>query len=188
MDLGPCVRKGLLQFHAFRPGLHGLEMHLTNMYKLVRKFRPSAVILDPITNLVSVGLSSEVNAMLLRLIDLLQEQGITILMTALNSEGKTDLDENVSSLVDSWLLVRDVEMNGERNRAMYIMKSRGMSHSKEVREFMITSGGLKLVDVYRGPEGVLVGSARVAKEKEAKQRAASNREPTSKLKKKRATK
>lgn len=165
LDLDPFLKKRLLEFHAFRPGLHGLEMHLTSMYKLVKKFKPSAVILDPITNLVSVGLASEVNSMLLRLIDLLQEEGITVMMTALISNDK--VDENVASLMDTWVLVRDIELNGERNRALYIMKSRGMHHSKEVREFIITSEGLRLIDVFRKPEGeVLVGMARESRQRE----------------------
>ncbi|MEI9945271.1 MAG: circadian clock protein KaiC [Chitinophagaceae bacterium] len=167
MNLDQHIKKGLLQFHSFRPGLYGLETHLSTMYKLVKKFKPRTVILDPITNLVSVGLLNEVNSMLLRLVDYLQSEGVTLMMTALNSGSTEHIDENVSSLVDVWLLVRDVESNGERNRALYIMKSRGMKHSKDVREFVISSGGLKLVDVYRGPEGILIGSAREAKLKEA---------------------
>jgi len=166
LDLNQHVNKGLLEFHSFRPGLYGLEMHLANMYKLIKKFKPKAVVLDPITNFVSVGLLTEVNAMLLRLIDYLQSEEITLMLTALNSGGTDHIDENVSSLVDAWLLVRDVELNGERNRALYIMKSRGMKHSKEVREFVIGSKGVELIDVYRGPEGILIGSAREAKEKE----------------------
>jgi circadian clock protein KaiC len=168
LDLEPYVKKGLLEFHAFRPGLQGLEMHLNSMYKIVKKAKPTTVILDPITNLVTVGMLSEVNSMLLRLIDLLQGEGITVMMTALTRRFETTTDEDISSLMDTWLLVRDVEKDGERNRALYIMKSRGMSHSKEVREFVITSNGLELVDVYRGPEGVLIGSARIAKERETK--------------------
>lgn len=167
LGLDQHVKKGLLQFHSFRPGLYGLEMHLAKMYRLVKKFKPHAVIVDPITNLVSVGLLNDVNSMLLRLVDHLQNEGITLMLTALNSGATEHIDENVSSLVDAWLLVRDVETDGERNRALYIMKSRGMKHSKEVREFIISSKGLNLVDVYRGPEGVLIGSAREAKEKEA---------------------
>jgi circadian clock protein KaiC len=166
LSLDQPVKKGLLEFHSFRPGLYGLEMHLAKMYKLIKKFKPEVVILDPITNLVSVGLLNEVNSMLLRLIDHLQQEGITLMLTALNSGTTEHIDENVSSLVDTWLLVRDVESDGERNRALYIMKSRGMKHSKEVREFIISSKGLNLVDVYRGPEGVLIGSAREAKEKQ----------------------
>lgn len=166
LDLRQYIKKGLLEFHSSRPGLYGLEMHLARMYKLINEFRPKAVVLDPVTNFATVGLPNEVNSMLLRLIDHVQNEGITLMLTALNSGATEHTDENVSSLIDAWVLVRDVELNGERNRALYIMKSRGMNHSKEVREFVITSKGLHLVDVYRGPEGVLIGSARTAREKE----------------------
>jgi len=122
------------------------------------------VVLDPITNLITVGSVSEVKSMLIRLIDFLQEEQITVMFTALtlNTIISDQTDEGVSSLVDAWLLVRDIEYNGERNRGMYIMKSRGMKHSNQVREFIITDKGLDLVDVYLGPEGVLTGSAREA--------------------------
>jgi circadian clock protein KaiC len=105
--------------------------------------------------------------MLLRLIDFMQSEGITLVLTALNTGSTEHIDENVSSLVDAWISVRDLESDGERNRAIYIMKSRGMQHSNEVREFLITSKGLDLVEVYRGPNGVLVGSARTAKIRES---------------------
>jgi circadian clock protein KaiC len=162
MDLNKHVKKGLLEFHSFRPGLYGLEMHLARMYKLIKDFNPEVVVLDPITNFVSVGLLTEVNAMLLRLIDGMQNEGITLMLTALNSGSTEHIDENVSSLVDTWILVRDIERDGERNRGIYIMKSRGMKHSNEVREFIISSRGLDLVDVYRSAEGVLIGAARKA--------------------------
>jgi circadian clock protein KaiC len=174
LSLDPHINKGLLAFHSFRPGLYGLEMHLSKMYKLIKKFKPQAVVLDPITNLASIGLLNEVNSMLLRLIDHVQNQGITLMLTALNSGSTEHIDENVSSLVDTWLLVRDVESDGERNRALYIMKARGMKHSKEVREFVISSNGLRLVNVFRGPEGILVGSAREKKEKEAMMKSKQN--------------
>lgn len=166
LNLGEHVKKGLLEFHSFRPGLHGLEMHLANIYKLVRKFKPKSVVIDTITGFGSIGLLTEINSMLLRLFDHLQNEGITLLITALNSASTEHIDENVSSLVDAWILLSDVESDGERNRALYIMKSRGMKHSKEVREFVISSKGLELVDVYRGSEGVLLGSARKAKQQE----------------------
>jgi circadian clock protein KaiC len=182
LDLGQHVKKGLLEFHSFRPGLYGLEMHLAKIYKLVKKFKPSTVILDPITNLVSVGLLNEVNSMLLRLIDYLQTQGVTLMMTALNSGSTEHIDENVSSLVDAWILVKDVELHGERNRAIYIMKARGMKHSKEVREFIISSKGLDLVNVYRTSGGIIIGSAREALEKEnnltARKRATDSKKKT----------
>jgi circadian clock protein KaiC len=141
-------------------------MHLVAIHKLVRAFKPRVVILDPITNLVTVGTVSDVKSMLIRLIDFLQEEGITVMFTALtlNTVLNEQTDEGVSSLVDAWITVRDIESNGERNRGLYVMKSRGMKHSNQVREFMITDAGLELVDVYLGPEGVLTGSAREARQ------------------------
>jgi len=164
VDLQKHVDKGLLQFYASRPTLHGLEMHLVAMYKVIKKFKPNVVVLDPITNLITVGSVSEVKAMLIRLIDFLQDEQITVMFTALslNTVVNEQTDEGVSSLVDAWLMVRDIEFNGERNRGMYIMKSRGMKHSNQVREFVITDKGLDLVEVYLGPDGVLTGSAREA--------------------------
>jgi circadian clock protein KaiC len=164
VDLQKHIDKGLLKFYASRPTLYGLEMHLVVMYKLIKKFKPQVVILDPITNLITVGSVSEVKSMLIRLIDFLQEEQVTVMFTALtlNNIVNEQTDEGVSSLVDAWILVRDIEFNGERNRGMYIMKSRGMKHSNQVREFIITDKGLDLVEVYLGPEGVLTGSAREA--------------------------
>lgn len=160
LDLEPHIKKGYLKFQSARPALHGLELHLSSMYKQIKQFKPTTVVLDPVTNLVSVGLVNEVNAMLLRLIDFLQEEGISVMLTALMKVMDERMDEGVSSLVDSWIAVRDVESNGERNRMLYIMKSRGMKHSNQVREFVITSRGLHLVEIYLGPEGVLLGSQR----------------------------
>jgi circadian clock protein KaiC len=164
VDLQQYVDSGLLEFFASRPTLYGLEMHLVAMYKKIKHFKPDSVILDPITNLITVGSVSEVKSMLIRLIDFLQEEQVTVMFTALtlNTIISDQTDEGVSSLVDAWLLVRDIEYNGERNRGMYIMKSRGMKHSNQVREFVITDKGLDLVDVYLGPDGVLTGSAREA--------------------------
>ena len=164
VNLQQYVDKGLLKFFASRPTLYGLEMHLVAMYKTIKKFKPQSVVLDPITNLITVGSVSEVKSMLIRLIDFLQEEQITVMFTALtlNTIISDQTDEGVSSLVDAWLLVRDIEYNGERNRGLYIMKSRGMKHSNQVREFVITDKGLDLVEVYLGPDGVLTGSAREA--------------------------
>jgi len=166
VDLKADMDRGLLEMHASRPTLYGLEMHLVDIHKKIKKFKPRTVILDPITNLITVGTVSEVKSMLIRLIDFLQEEQITVLFTALslNTIVNEQTDEGVSSLVDAWLLVRDIESNGERNRGMYIMKSRGMKHSNQVREFVITDDGLDLVDVYLGPDGVLTGSAREAQQ------------------------
>jgi circadian clock protein KaiC len=164
MDLQNHVDNGLLQFYASRPTLYGLEMHLVAIHKAIKKLKPKVVILDPITNLITVGSVSEVKSMLVRLIDFLQDEQITVMFTALslNTVVNEQTDEGVSSLVDAWLLIRDIELNGERNRGLYIMKSRGMKHSNQVREFLISDEGLDLIDVYLGPEGILTGSAREA--------------------------
>lgn len=160
LNLEPHIKKGLLKFHSARPALHGLEMHLSSMYKMIKQFKPTTVVLDPVTNLVSVGLINEVNSMLLRLIDFLQGEGISVMLTALMKVVDERMDEGVSSLVDAWVAVKDAENNGERNRLLYIMKSRGMRHSNQVREFVITNKGIKLVEIYIGPRGILLGSER----------------------------
>ena len=164
VDLKQHVDNGRLIFHASRPTIYGLEMHLLVMYKLIRKHKPKTVILDPITNLITVGTVGELKSILIRLIDFLQKEQITVLFTALtlNSVINEQTDEGVSSLVDAWIMVRDIELNGERNRGLYIMKSRGMKHSNQVREFVISSQGLALVEVFLGPDGILTGSARQA--------------------------
>jgi circadian clock protein KaiC len=172
LDLASCVSKGLLRFQAARPSLQGLETHLSHIHKMVKDFKPDAVVIDPVSNLVSVGNPTEVNAMLLRLVDLMKMQQVTAFFTNLSSAGTSleGTELGISSLMDTWLLLRDIELNGERNRGLYVLKSRGMAHSNQIREFLLTSEGIKLVDVYLGPEGVLTGSSRQAQE--AKERAA----------------
>jgi circadian clock protein KaiC len=162
VNLESHVKKGLLKFHASRPTLHGLEMHLLVIFNLIKAFRPKTIILDPITNLITVGNVSELKSMLIRLIDYLQREQVNVMFTALTLNNITNeqTDEGVSSLVDAWLMVRDIEFNGERNRGLYIMKSRGMKHSNQVREFVINDKGISLVEVFLGPSGVLTGSAR----------------------------
>lgn len=162
LDLEKHVASGLLEIRASRPTLYGLEMHLVDIHKRIKQFKPETVILDPITNLITIGSVNEVKSMLTRLISFLQEENVTVVFTALatNNIAQEQTDETISSLVDAWILVRDVESNGERNRGMYIMKSRGMKHSNQVREFIITDNGLELLDVYLGPNGILTGSAR----------------------------
>lgn len=165
MDLGKYVDLGLLKIHSSRPTTYGLEMHLVAIHKLIRQFKPKVVILDPITNLITVGSMAEVKSILIRLIDFLQAEGITVMFTALvfsNNDIALQSDEGVSSLVDAWISVRDIENSGERNRGIYIMKSRGMRHSNQVREFVIDDDGISLMDVYLSGDGVLIGSAREA--------------------------
>lgn len=164
IDLQRHVDTGVLQFYASRPTLYGLEMHLVAIHKSIKQYKPDLVVLDPITNLITVGSISEVKGMLVRLIDFLQHEQITVMFTALtlNNIINDQTDEGVSSLVDSWIQIKDIEFNGERNRGLYIMKSRGMKHSNQIREFVITDHGLDLIDVYLGPDGILTGSAREA--------------------------
>jgi circadian clock protein KaiC len=164
LDLEQYVKSGLLQIHSTRPSLQGLEMHLLALRKLVRDFKPQVVVIDPISNLISVGTISEVRSMLVRLLDLLKVNNITALFTSLTQQNVSAYneltEESVSSLIDTWISLRDVEGIGERNRGLYILKSRGMGHSNQVREFVITDDGIKLLDVELGPEGMLTGSAR----------------------------
>jgi circadian clock protein KaiC len=166
IDLGRWSRKGLLEFHSLRPTLFGLEMHLAGIHKLVKEFQPEAVVLDPITNMTSIGSSEEVKAMLTRLIDFLKNCGITAVFTSLTSGGAAleQSEVGVSSLMDTWLLVRMLESSNERNRLLYVLKSRGMPHSHQMREFVMTKEGIQLVDVYVGPGTVLTGSARLVQE------------------------
>ena len=166
INLEPWLRKGLLQFHATRPTLYGLETHLTTSIKLINKFKPSVVILDPINAFVMGDNETEVKTMLLRLVDFLKMKRCTAFFTSLTSaaENMENSDVYISSLIDTWLLLRDIEIGGERNRGLYVLKSRGMAHSNQIREFMLTNNGIQLLDVYVGPEGVLTGSARLSQE------------------------
>ena len=175
VDLKPWIDQGLLRFHATRPTVYSLEMHLATTHKMVEQFQPSVVIMDPISNFLTGGSSLEVQSMLMRLIDFLKGRHITSLFTNLIHGGTAgssieQTEAGVSSLMDTWIMLRDVELGGERNRAMYVLKSRGMPHSNQLREFLLTPQGIQLTDVYLGPEGVLTGSLRVAQE--ARERAA----------------
>ena len=180
IDLEPCVKRGLLRFHTSRPTLYGLETHLTVMHKQIEEFKPSVVIVDPVTNMMSAGVAQDVRSMLLRLMDYLKGRQITTMMTSLSSVGDA-IDESVggvSSLIDTWVFVQDIEIGGERNRGLYILKSRGMAHSNQIREFVLSNQGIELLDVYVGPSGVvLAGSARLAQAaKEQAEDAASKQE------------
>ena len=167
ISLQPHVDRQLLQFHSARPSMHGLEMHLVKMHKMIEAFKPSVVVVDPISNLQSAGSLDDSTNMLIRLIDFLRKKQITAFFVSLSAGGSVSLemtDEGMSSLVDTWLLVRDIELGGERNRALYVLKSRGMAHSNQVREFLMTTKGIKLVSAYLGATGVLTGSARLSQE------------------------
>jgi circadian clock protein KaiC len=166
LDLAVCVEQGRLRFHSARPTLAGLETHLATMLWEIAKFQPHVVVVDPINSFVTVGNENEVKLMLLRLVDSLKARQITGFFTSLTSGGDVleVTDVGISSLIDTWLLVRDLECGGERNRGLYILKSRGMSHSNQIREFTLTNHGIELREAYVGPDGVLTGSARVAQE------------------------
>ena len=169
IDLEPWIDNGLLEIHASRPTLQGLEQHLVMIHDLVRAFRPTVVVVDPISNLTMAYDDSEVKPTLMRLVDFLKKQQITAVFTSLTSGGDTDsgLDDSqlgVSSLMDTWLLLQNIEFTGERNRTIFVRKSRGMPHSNQVREFLLSDAGIDLVDVYLGDQRVLTGSARVAQE------------------------
>lgn len=166
INLDPWVRKGLLKFHATRPTNYGLETHLTTSIKLINMFDPKVVVLDPINAFVTGQNQTDVKTMLLRLVDFLKMKQITAFFTSLTSTGDSleTTDVYISSLIDTWLLLRDIEIGGERNKGLYVLKSRGMAHSNQIREFRLTNHGVELLDVYVGADGVLTGSARLSQE------------------------
>ena len=168
IDLQQWVKKGLLQIISKRPSFAGLETHLAMKHKLIRVFKPHVVIMDPLNSFVIGDNEIEVKSMLMRLVDYLKTKQITGLFTNLAQSGSPveQTEVAISSVIDSWLLLRDIDSGGERNRGLSILKSRGMAHSNQIREFMLTDHGVELRDVYVGPEGVLTGSARLTKEAE----------------------
>jgi circadian clock protein KaiC len=161
INLEPHIKKGLLRFHSTRPTLYGLEMHLVSMYDLVKEYQPSIVILDPITDFFSVASSSEVKAAITRIIDFLKMNGITGLFTTYTSEGELTNQSvvGVSSLIDTWLSLRNLENNGERHRGLFVLKSRGMSHSNQIRSFQLTDDGIKIGAMdHAGPQSSVVSA------------------------------
>lgn len=166
LDLEQWVKKGLLLIQPARPTLSSLEQHLLTMRKAISGFAPHAVVIDPLNSFVGDQNEAGVKGLLTRLVDFLKTRQITAFMTNLTAGGQSaeHTDVDISSLIDTWLLLRALEANGERNRAMYIMKSRGMNHSNQIREFVLSDDGVELRDVYVGPSGVLAGSARIAQE------------------------
>lgn len=166
LDLAPFVEQDLLRFHAARPSHLGLEMHLATMLRAIQSFEPQSVVVDPLSSFTALGAHNDVMGMLLRLMDALKVRQITGFFTSL-STGVSAIDQTdatISSLVDTWLMVRDMEFSGERNRGLYVLKSRGMQHSNQIREFSLTPLGIELRQPYTGPAGVLTGSARLAQE------------------------
>jgi len=163
IDLEPGMQRGLLQIQAQRPTHLGLEAHLVALHRLISEWQPEIVVMDPISNLRSIGSDLEVKSMLARLLDFMKGREITVLVTSLTSGEATSYqsDEGVSSLMDVWMALQNIERNGERNRALQIVKARGTAHSNQVREFVLTDRGVMLVPIHRRLDGqVLVGTSR----------------------------
>ncbi len=165
-DLGRWEAGGQLRFHCVRPMTYGLETHLGKIHRQVEDFAPAAVVLDPVTSLLGSVASDTVKAMLTRLIDFIKNRGVTALLTCLVEGGQNAEQSGVgiSSLMDTWILLTMIQSAGERNRLLYVLKSRGMAHSNQMREFVLSSQGVELTDVYAGPGTVLTGSARLQQE------------------------
>jgi circadian clock protein KaiC len=169
------VEQGLLHIHAARPTSNGLEAYLVALHQAIRDLRPRTLILDPVSSLMIMGSAGDVKAVCTRLFDFLKMEQITVLLTVL-IPGESEVPEtemSISSLVDTWVQLKTLESNSETNRTINVVKSRGMAHSQQLREFHLTDRGIELVDVYVGPGGVLTGTARVAQE--AAERAAALR-------------
>jgi circadian clock protein KaiC len=163
LDLRPWVEAGLLRIWAARPSAFGLETHLAILGSLIEEEAPSVAVLDGIASLSNGVLTTEVTSIVARQVDLLKSRGITSVVTALG-EGEDVSTVAVSAMVDTWLQLRNIEANGERNRLLFVLKSRGTAHSNQVREFVLTDHGVELVDVYIGAAGVMAGSARVTQQ------------------------
>lgn len=165
LDLQKWIDGGLLRIVSERPTAHGLETHLVEIHRHVVDFKPHATIFDPVSNLLTIGTSDELRSALMRVLDKMKSDGITTLFTSLTTpEPEAEANIGVSSLMDCWIVLRYIEAPGERNRVLYIVKSRGMAHSNQLREFVLTGDGVDLVDVYVGEGAVLTGSARIAQE------------------------
>lgn len=178
LDLQRHVDFGLLRFEAARPSLFGFEMHLARMNRDIEQFQPQVLVVDPIS--AFRGPTFEIHATLVRLADICKNRGITALFTSLSSPGEqmSENDRSVSSLMDTWISLKSVEANGERNRVICLLKSRGMSHSNQLREYQLTDEGILLLDAYVGPAGVLTGTARTAQEAREREALATRQQAT----------
>lgn len=170
LNLQQWIDKDLLKFYAYRSPTYGLETHLLTIQNVIKEFKPHAVIIDPITNFDLIGTELEIKSMMTRLIDFLKAQQITALFTSLATTiaPREQTEIGISSLIDSWLVLQNLEQAGERTRGITILKSRGIAHSNQIREFIITSNGIKLEKIYVGPNGILTGSARLDQEEQEK--------------------
>jgi circadian clock protein KaiC len=171
LNLATLVKKGLLQIISTRPSGFGLETHLFGIYQAIEEFKPTVVIVDPITDFVSIGNNHEIRAMMTRLVDHLKTGNITALMTSLNGSHSSSRDAGtygeagISSLIDTWIILDSFEVAGERNRAISVLKSRGTAHSNQIREFVLSKHGLTLIRSYRDANGFVTGSAREAQQR-----------------------
>jgi circadian clock protein KaiC len=164
INLKPQIENNKLHFYYARPTLQNLELHFMAIKETITKIKPKFLILDPVTNLMTEGPNSDVRSMLTRFIDYIKTQQITVMFTAAITIGSIALnpsDEGISSMVDTWIMLEDIELEGERNRSLYVMKSRGLNHSKEIREFVITNQGIDLLPIERNEKGIIIGSKRV---------------------------
>ena len=165
IDLNTHVENELLRFVNSRASSCGLETHLINIFNAIEEFKPAFVVFDPISNIKDIARIQDVKSMLTRIIDHLKTHGITSVMTNLSHGGGTEVtDTEISSLMDTWILLRDIESGSERNKGVYLLKSRGIAHSNQIREYQLSENGISLLPVYEGPEGVLTGTARIALE------------------------
>jgi circadian clock protein KaiC len=175
IDIERWIKSDKLRFIATRPTFYSLEMHLAVILREVTRFNPSLAVLDPISSFMESGDRMEIQSMLLRVVDFLKGRGATAVFTHLmhGQDGRVETDAGLSSLMDAWILLLNREIGGEFNRELYLLKARGLSHSNQVREFIMTDAGIKLVEPYLGESGALTGSAR--KNEEAKIRRAEMR-------------
>jgi circadian clock protein KaiC len=166
IDLAPHIAAGTLKISPVRPTMYGLEMHLAVMMKMIRQFGPDAVIIDPISNLQAVSNVSDTRSMITRMIDSLKAGHITAVLTELDlpPDRMKRSSTEISSLIDTWIMLIGLEGHGERNRGLYVLKSRGMAHSNQIREFRLSSEGISLNDVYLGEGRLLTGTARYMQE------------------------
>jgi circadian clock protein KaiC len=159
MDLATWTDRGLLRIQSSRPTQFGLERHLTTVYQQVEAHAPDVVVIDPITDFTSLGTSADVKVLLMRIVDYLKNRQVTAVFTSLLHDRGTE-DPTISSLIDNWVQLRNLEVQGQRDRGVFIQKARGMPHSNQIREFVLSDEGIRLLDVVSGPDGVLTGRAR----------------------------
>jgi len=165
INLKRWTDSGMLKIWASRPLEYGLENHLAIFINMLESFKPAIVAIDGLTAFSRGGFDPDVFIFITRKIGILKARGITTVLTTLKKDVEDESSSlHISSLTDTGILLRNIEKNGERNRLLAVTKSRGTAHSNQLREFTLSSDGIRLVDVYIGPDGILVGSERRAQE------------------------